>query len=59
MSAHAAARLPLEMSAARLADVIVAIDYDIFKNTAMGVGYNFVTLDLEADKARFRGTSVT
>ena len=39
----------------QLVDVMVIVDYDIFDNIAVGAGYNFVDLDLEAEESKLRG----
>lgn len=40
----------------QLVDAMVVVDYDIFNNIAVGAGYNFVDLDLEAEESKLRGS---
>ena len=40
----------------QLADATVSVDYDIFDRVAIGAGYNFVAVRLEADRSKFSGS---
>ena len=40
----------------QLVDAMIVVDYDIFKNIAIGAGYNFVDLNVEAEASKLRGS---
>ena len=37
-------------------DTFVGVDYDLFDHVAIGVGYDFVSLDVDVDRSKFRGS---